>query len=102
MTLHYSVVRRSSKQYVQDIISFYTKTIRNLDYGQLKTYHKTILTKYIYGTNAIEESQLSEAEVEALLTDEVVPKNRPNHDIWSVYNFTRCIKKIYLVQLIYR
>ncbi|HET7390913.1 MAG TPA: Fic family protein [Nitrososphaeraceae archaeon] len=77
------------KPHVQNIRSFYAKTIRNLDYDQLKTYHKTILRKYIYGTNAIEGSQLSEAEVEAVLTDEVVPKNRPNNDIWSVYNFTR-------------
>ena len=78
---------------MQDIISFYTKTIRNLDYGRLKTYHKTILRKYIYGTNAIEGSQLSEVEVESLLTDEVVPKNPPNNDIWSVYNFTRLHKE---------
>jgi Fic family protein len=26
------------------------------------------------------------------LTDEVVPKNRPNNDIWAVYNFTRLQK----------
>jgi Fic family protein len=89
----YSVVRRPSKPHVQNIRSFYAKTIRNLDYDQLKTYHKTILRKYIYGTNAIEGSQLSEAEVEAVLMDKVVPKNRPNNDIWSVYNFTRLHKE---------
>jgi len=88
----YSVVRRPSKPYVQNIISFYAKTIRNLDSDQLKKYHKAILRNYIYGTNAIDGSQLSEAEVNVLLTDEVVPKNRSSNDIWSVYNFTRLQK----------
>jgi Fic family protein len=77
---------------VQNIISFYAKTIRNLDPDQQKKYHKTILRKYIYSTNAIDGSQLSEAEVDALLTHEVVPKNRPNNDVWAVYNFTRLQK----------
>jgi Fic family protein len=88
----YTIASKRSTPYVQDIISFYAKTIRNLDPGQLKRYHKIILRKYIYGTNAIDGSQLSEEEVDALLTNEVVPKNRPNNDIWSVYNFTRLQK----------
>ena len=88
----YTVVRRLGDPYVQNIISFYTKTIRNLDPDQLKKYYKTILRNYIYGTNAIDGSQLSEAEVNALLIDEVVPKNRQNNDIWAAYNFTRLQK----------
>ena len=36
---------------------------------------------------------LTGAEVNALLTDEIVPKNRPNNDIWAVYDFTRLQKE---------
>jgi len=78
---------------VHNIISFYAKTIRNLDPDQRKKYHKTILRNYIYGTNAIDGSQVSETEVDALLTDQVVPRNRPNNDIWAVYNITRLQKE---------
>jgi Fic family protein len=84
---------QACKPYTQDIMSFYTKTIRNLNPDQLKRYNKIFLRKYIYGTNAIEGTQLSQAEVDALLTDEVVPKNRPNNDIWTMYNFTRLQKE---------
>ena len=31
--------------------------------------------------------------MDALLTDQVVPRNRPNNDIWAVYNFTRLQKE---------
>jgi len=89
----YTIAARPIKPYVKDIISLYAKTIRNLDPDQLKRYHKTILRNYIYGTNAIDGSQLSEEEVNALLTDEIVPKNRPNNDIWAVYNFIRLQKE---------
>lgn len=72
--IRHTVVRRPSKPYLHYIISFYAEAIRNLDPDQRKKYHKTILRNYTYDTNAIDGSQLLEAEVNALLTYEVVEK----------------------------